>query len=168
MIASTNDREIRLSSAQKRRFVTILWFASATLVVLERFSRVTIDAMRSGFEEAAIVRLACEAVSFVPEAMLLLGLWWVRGTLAAFARGEWFAEPIARMLERVGMVIAWGAFARIFLVPGVCRLLGYDAGYWIAFDASALVLGAIGLSFKAIARVLRRAGELQSELDEIF
>jgi hypothetical protein len=30
------------------------------------------------------------------------------------------------------------------------------------------VLGAIGLSFKAIARVLRRAEELQAELDEIF
>lgn len=168
MTASTNDQEIRQHSAQKRRFVTILWVASATLVVLERFSLAAIDALRSGFAEPAVVRLACQAVSFVPEAMLLVGLWWVRGTLAAFARGEWFAEPIARMLGRVGVIVACGAFARIFLVPGACRLLGFDPGYWIAFDASALVLGAIGLSFQAIARVLRRAAALQSELDEIF
>ncbi|HEX6099485.1 MAG TPA: hypothetical protein VF432_24440 [Thermoanaerobaculia bacterium] len=165
---SESTAEIQRRSGQLRRFVTVLWAGSAALVVLERFSSATIAAVRSGFADADVRWLACQAASFVPEALFLVGLWWVRGALAAFARGEWFASPIARMLERVGVVVACGAFARIFVVPGVCRLLGLDSGYWIAFDASALVLGAIGLSFTAIASVLRRASAVQAELDEIF
>jgi Protein of unknown function (DUF2975) len=151
-----------------RRFVTALWVVSLTLVVLERFSEAGITAFRSGFANEAMRHFACQAVSAFPEALYLLGLWWVREALAAFARGELFAAPIARMLERVGVVLACGAFVRIVLVPGACRLLGFDPGYWIAFDAASLVLGATGLAFKAIAGVLRQASAIQSELDEIF
>jgi hypothetical protein len=75
---------------------------------------------------------------------------------------------MTRMLDRVGVVLACGSAVRIFVVPGVCRLLGFDAGYWIAFDAAGLVLRAIGLALKAIAGVLRHASAIQSELDEIF
>jgi hypothetical protein len=107
-------------------------------------------------------------VAAVPEALFLLGLWWVRQALAAFSRGEWFAAPMTRMLERVGVVLACGSAVRILVVPGACRLLGFNAGHWIAFDAAGLVLGAIGLALKAIAGVLRHASAIQSELDEIF
>lgn len=151
-----------------RRFVTVLWIVSLVLVVLERFSNVTIELFRGGFADEAWRAWGCQAVSAFPEGLFLLGLWWVRQTLAAFARAELFAAPIARMLERVGLLLACGAAARIFLVPGACRLLGFDSGYWIAFDAASLVLGAIGLALKAIAGVLRHASTIQSELDEIF
>src|SRR6185295_16694731 len=90
--------------------------------------------------------LACQAAAAFPEALFLLGLWWVREALAAFARGELFAAPMTRMLDRVGVVLAAGSAVRIFAVPGICRLLGFDSGYWIAFDAASLVLGAIGLA----------------------
>ena len=151
-----------------RRFVTVLWVVSLVLVVLERFSQVTITLFSSGFTEAAWRAWGCQAASAFPEGLFLLGLWWVRQTLAAFARGELFAVPMTRMLDRVGLLLACGAAARVFLVPGACRLLGFDAGYWIAFDAASLVLGAIGLALKAIAGVLRHASAIQSELDEIF
>lgn len=160
--------DLRQHSANVRRYVTVLWVASATLVVLERFSAATIWMFRRHFASETVTHLACQAVSFVPELMFILALWWVRDALSAFARGEWFTSNIARMLDRVGIVLACGAFVRIFLVPGACRLLGLDAGYWIAFDASALVLGSIGLALRAIAGVLRRASAIQSELDEIF
>jgi hypothetical protein len=160
--------EIRQHSARMRRFVTVLWAVCLVLVVLERFSAATIDVFTGGFAGHALRRLACEAVSAFPEALFLLGLWWIGEALSAFSRGELFAAPITRMLERVGVVLVCGAIARIAVVPGVCRLLGFDAGYWIAFDASALVLGAIGLALKAIAGVLRHASAIQSELDEIF
>ena len=151
-----------------RRFVSVLWSASLTLVVLERFSAATITAVRSGFADEPVRALACQAVAAFPEGLFLLGLWWVREALAAFSRGELFAAPMTRMLERVGIVLACGSAARILLVPGLCRLLGFDAGHWIAFDAAGLVLGAIGLALKAIAGVLRHASAIQSELDEIF
>jgi hypothetical protein len=163
-----NRESIQRHSARVRRFVTALWVGSLTLVVLERFSAASIDVVRSGFAASALRALACQAVAAFPEGLFLLGLWWVRETLAAFGRGELFAMPMTRMLDRVGIVLACGSAARIFIVPGVCRLLGFDAGHWIAFDAAGLVLGAIGLALKAIAGVLRHASAIQSELDEIF
>ncbi len=167
-MSEMNSIAIQQRSAQLRRYVTVLWIVCVGLVVMERFSNATIHAVRSGFASGEVRVLACQAVSAVPEAMFLLGLWWVRETLSAFSRGEWFGSPITRMLDRVGIVLVCGSFTRIFIVPGACRLLGLDWGYWIAFDASALVLGAIGLALKAIAGVLRRASAIQSELDEIF
>jgi len=159
---------IRKQSARMRRLVTVLWAFAFVLVVLERFSAVTIAAWRSGFASAAIRRLGCEAVAAIPELLFLLALWWVRSALAAFAEGELFAAPITRMLERVGLLLIIAAAVRILLVPGACRLLGQDVRYWIAFDAASMVLAALGLSFNAIAGVLRQASAIQSELDEIF
>jgi hypothetical protein len=151
-----------------RRFVTILWTVCLTLVVLERFSAAIIRVFASGFAGDSLRWLACQIVAAVPEGLFLLGLWWVRDALAAFARGELFALPMTRMLDRVGVVLACGSAARILVVPGVCRLLGFDEGHWIAFDAAGMVLGAIGLALRAIAGVLRHASTVQSELDEIF
>ncbi len=167
-MTSDSKGSIQRYSARMRGYVTLLWTASLTLVVLERFSAVGIKVFASGFAEAALRELACQAVAAFPEALFLLGLWWIREALAAFSRGELFGIPMTRMLDRVGVVLACGSAVRIFIVPGVCRLLGFDAGYWIAFDAAGLVLGAIGLALKAIAGVLRHASTIQSELDEIF
>lgn len=151
-----------------RKFVTILWIVCVTLVVLERFSAATIQLFASGFADDAWRALACQAVTAFPEALFLLGLWWIREALAAFSRGELFGVPMTRMLDRVGIILVCASAARILIVPGLCRLLGYDAGYWIAFDAAGMVLAAIGLALKAIAGVLRHASAIQSELDEIF
>jgi len=167
-VTSETNVEIQERSARMRRLVTALWAACAVLVLLERFSAATIAVFLSDFAERALRRLACEAVSAVPEVLFLLGLWWVREALSAFARGELFGPSVTRMLDRVGIVLAIGSIVRILVVPGVCRLLGFDAGYWIAFDASAVVLGAIGVALKAIAGVLRRASAIESELGEIF
>jgi hypothetical protein len=151
-----------------RRFVTVLWIVSLAMVILERFSNATIQLMKSGFAADAWRYLACQAVAAFPELLFVLGLWWVREALSAFSRGELFAGHITRMLDRVGIVLVCGSVARVFIVPGACRLLGFDAGHWIAFDAAGMVLGAIGLALKAIAAVLRHASTIQSELDEIF
>lgn len=167
-MTSDTTADIQQRSARMRRSVTILWTVCLALVILERFSAAGIAVITSGFGGEAVRWLACEAASAVPEALFLLGLWWARDALSAFARGELFAAPITRMLDRVGIVLACGALVRIAVVPGICRLLGFGAGYWIAFDASALVLGAIGLALRAIAGVLRQASLIQSELDEIF
>lgn len=160
--------DVQSYSARVCRNVTILWSACVTLVVLERFSAATIRVVSSGFAASELRAFACQLAAAIPEALFLWGLWWVRAALAAFARGELFALPITEMLERVGMLLACGSAVRILVVPGVCRLLGFNAGYWIAFDAASLVLGATGLALRAIAGVLRHASAIQSELDEIF
>ncbi|HUR79678.1 MAG TPA: DUF2975 domain-containing protein [Thermoanaerobaculia bacterium] len=160
--------DVQQYSARMRRFVTVLWILALALVVLERFSAATIDVFRGGFASAALRHLACQAAAALPELLFVVALWWVREALDAFSRGELFASRIARMLERVGIALACGAAARILLVPGACRLLGFNPGHWIAFDAAGMVLGAVGLALKAIAGVLRQASAIQSELDEIF
>ena len=151
-----------------RRRVTALWVFTATLVLLERFSAATITAFASDFAGPAVRALGGQAIAAVPEALFLLALWWVRDALAAFSRGELFAPPVTRMMDRVGVLLACGAAIQILLVPGLRRLIGLDPGYLIAFDPTALVLGAIGLAFKAIAGVLRRASAIETELGEIF
>jgi hypothetical protein len=160
--------EIRERSARLRRFVTGLLVALWVLLVLERFGQLAVQLSAHGFDAELLRRFANQLVAACPDVFYLMSLWWIRQALAAFARGELYAPTITRMLDRVGMMLAVGAFIGVFVVPGVARMLGFGLGYWVAYDVSALVLGAIGLSLGIIAQVLRRASELQAELDEIF
>ena len=167
-MTSETNAVIQARSARTRRLVTALWAGCTALVLLERFSAATIHAFRTNFATPALLHLGCEAAHAVPEVLFLLGLWWVREALAAFARGELFGPSVTRMLDRVGIALVAGAIIRITLVPGACRLLGEPLAYWIAIDTSALVLGAIGIALKSIAEVLRRASAIETELGEIF
>jgi hypothetical protein len=160
--------EIQRRSARVRRFVTLLCSGLIVLLVLERFGFAVEQLARNGPDAKTFGRLTVQTTQALPEAAYLLALWWIRQALAAIARGELYGPAIRRMLDRVGLMLALGAFVSVFLVPGICRLLGYDPGFWIAYDVSALVLGAIGLSLKVIADVLRHAAGVQAELDGIF
>lgn len=160
--------EIQRRSARLCRFVILLWSGLIILLVLERFGLVLEELMRRGMETKTFGLLAVQIVSSIPEALYLLALWWIHQALAAISRGELYGPAIRRMLDGVGLTLALGAFASVFLVPGLCRLFGYDPGFWIAYDVSALVLGAVGLSLKVIADVLRHAAGVQAELDGIF
>ena len=160
--------EIQRRSARLRRFVTLLCSVLVVLLVLERFGFAVEEIIRHGMGAETFGRLAVQTVHALPEVSYLLALWWIRQALAAMARGELYGPAIRRMLDRVGLTLALGAFASVFLVPGLCRWLGYDPGFWIAYDVSALVLGAVGLSLKVIADVLRHAAGVQSELDGMF
>jgi hypothetical protein len=161
-------QEIQHRSARVRRFVTLLCSVLIVLLVLERFGFALEQLVRNGPGKDTFGRLAVQTAHALPEACYLLALWWIRQALAAIAHGELFGPVIRRMLGRVGLMLALGAFISVFLVPGICRWLGYDPGFWIAYDISALVLGAIGLSLKVIADVLRHAAGLQAEIDGIF
>jgi len=165
---ATTPQDVQRYSARMHRWVTVLWLASLILVVLERFSAASIQFVRGGFAAAGLRTLGCQAVAAVPELLFVVALWWIRQALADFARGELFGQSVTRMLDRVGVAVALGAAARIFVVPGACRLLGVGPGYWIAFDAAGLVVVATGLALKAIAGALRHALTIQSELNEIF
>lgn len=168
MLQKSTTADIRDRSWRLRRFVTGLLIVLCVLLVLERFSPVSIQLSSEGFSGVPLRRLAYQLVAACPEVFYLLSLWWIRQALAAFARGDLYAPTITAMLDRVGTALAAGAFISVFLVPGAARMLGFGLGYWLALDVSGLVLGAIGLSLTVIARVLRYASELQAELDEIF
>jgi hypothetical protein len=159
---------IQNSSAHLRRVVTVLSGVLWALLLLERFGWAAVAVARGGMGPEFIRRIGYQLVASCPEVMYLLSLWWIRQALATFARGDLYAPIISRMLNRVGAMLAAGAFLNVFVVPAIDRSLGFGPGYWVAFDVTGLVLGAIGLSLAIVARVLDRARALRAELDEIF
>jgi len=138
------------------------------LLVIERFSAALIGVFSGTAGANGFGRLGVQFIDAIPEACYLLALWWIRQAIAAMAGGDLYGDVVIRMLDRVGVVLAAGAFAGMFLVPRGSRLLGADPGYWIAYDVSGLVLGAIGVSLKVIADVLRHAAAMKADLDGIF
>jgi len=156
---------IRRQSASLRTAVTVLFVSLAALVVLERFGWIAVERAAS---PDVMHRLGVELVAALPEVFYLLALWWIRSALTSCAAGEFYAPVLTRMLRRVGACVATGAVLNVAVVPSLDRLLGASPGYWIAFDVTGCVLGAIGLTLFILARVLDRARELQTELDAIF
>ena len=152
-------------SANLRTAITVLFVSLAALVVLERFGWIAVERAAS---PDVMHRLGVELVAALPEVFYLLALWWIRSALSSCASGEFYAPVLTRMLRRVGACVAIGAVLNVAVVPSLDRLLGASPGYWIAFDVTGCVLGAIGLTLFILARVLDRARELQTELDAIF
>ncbi|MDY7227143.1 hypothetical protein SYV04_12105 [Hyalangium sp. s54d21] len=93
MTAKTMTARIQARSTRLRRLMTLLVTFLLALLVLERFSAVTIALVREGGAEPAR-RLAMQCVAASPEVFYLLALWWVRQALAAFARGELYTPTI--------------------------------------------------------------------------
>ena len=159
---------IQQSSARLRRWVTGLSAVLWILLILERFGWTLPAVVNNGLRLELTRRFCFQLVAACPEVLYLMSLWWIRQALATFAAGDFYAPVVSRMLRRVGVMLAAGAFLNVFVVPALDRALGLGPSYWIAFDVTGLVLGAIGLSLAIFARVLERARELQIELDEIF
>ncbi len=160
--------DIRTRSAGLCNVLSVLFVALAVLTVLEHFSVPLIDLWRHGDWPHTMNTLSVQAIGMLPDIFYLAALWGIRTALAGFARGDFFAPTIAAMLNRVGIWLAAGAVASLFVAPLIMRMLGNGPGYWIAFDVSGIVLGAVGLSLTVVSRVLTRAGALQTELDEMF
>jgi hypothetical protein len=159
---------VQRHSARVHRFVTVSWAICLVLVVLERFSAAAIHAFASNFSNDAMVALLGQVIVAMPEALFLVALWWVRAAIGSVARGELFGAAVTCMLGRVGVMLVCAAAVRLFIVPMSFIAIGRSMGHWIAFDAEAIVLAAIGIAFRSIAGVLRHASAIQSELDEIF
>jgi hypothetical protein len=160
--------DIRARSARLFRLVTALVAMLWLLFVCERFGAATLRLIAQDGDHESWRAFGAQFVLAIPEVFYLLALGGVRRALGEFARGELYAPTIALMLHRVGVLLAAGAFIGVFVVPGLLRAIGADPGYWIAYDVSGLVLGALGLSFTVIARVFRHAAALKAELDGIF
>jgi hypothetical protein len=164
-----NEADSLRNDAQRLAIVigvstVVLW----VLLILERLGAPAASLAQSGSDAGALREIARRLVMSVPDVADLAALYFVRVALKSFARGDFFAPVVTRMLERVGAMLAAGALASAFLVPLAERAIGAGPGYWIAFDVSALVLGAVGLALIVIARVLRRASAIESELAGIF
>lgn len=165
---TAKNSSLAREAAHTERIVGFSLLVLAALLLGERFGSALPVLVRSGFTPDTLAALAAQAIRATPEAFYLLALLGVRDALAALARLDPHSPIVAPMLERVGLHLAAGGFIGVLLVPGALRLAGADPGYWIAFDISGWALGLLGLALRVIARVLRQASVLRTELDGIF
>lgn len=114
-----------------------------------------------------LAALPRQCVFAAPAAAYLAALWQLRQVTAMVARGAAFGVAIVRALRRVGLWLIGGA-ALSLAMPLLHRLLGEVYQRLIDFDVATLTIGGIGLGLVFLARLVDRAGAVQSELDEIF
>ncbi len=167
---SDNESHMALQTQSRRvqTFVTALLWCLTTLLVLERFGWIAVELGKRSEVAGIGSRLSVQLGSAFGECFYLAALYWIRSALASMASGELFAPILTQMLRRVGLCLVAGTVAEVAVVPTIERLLGVGPGYWIAFDITGCTLGAVGLSFTLLARVLDRASKLKTELDGIF
>lgn len=118
---------------------------------------------------AAVIANGAPAVLWVrqlPLVFYLAAIWMVRQALAAIARGGSFERTVARMIGRVGVVLALGALTNVFFGPWLGRVL-FGRGPIAAFDPAAITLGVIGFALVLLASILGSAADMRAELDEI-
>jgi hypothetical protein len=157
--------EIAARSARYARAAGALLAALALLLVLERFGWL---ATVRGDVTLPWSRLALAAAAAVPDAVWLAALWWLRRALREIAAGRGFGLALTQALQRVGMLLLAGSVLGVVVLPSVSTWLGEPPGYFIAYDVSKVVVGALGLALGLLGRLLQQAAELQSELDGIF
>lgn len=159
---------LRARSARLAHALTALLIVLTLFLLPERFGAAGASLLREGLAGDSLQRLGTQGVAAIPEACYLLALWWVRCALAEFARGAFHTPVIAKALRRVGVMLSCGAAVALFVAPTLQRILGHDPGYVVAYDIGSAVLCALGLALAMLAHVLKRAAEVQAELDEIF
>lgn len=159
---------LRARSARLAQALTALLLVLTLLLLPERFGAAGRSLLNEGLGGDAPWRFGAQLVAAVPEGCYLMALWWVRCALGEFARGAFYTPVIAKALRRVGVMLSCGAAVALFVTPTLQRLFGFDPGYVVAYDIGSAVLCALGLALAMLAHVLKRAAEVQAELDEIF
>lgn len=155
----TNDDERR--SRWLARLATVTFLVLALAIVAE----VTMAALTPRPATALTFLLAFRA----PMPFYLFALWTMRLAFIRIAAGELFSVVLPTSLARLGLALASGAIATVFVSPLALRLMGgYRHGAYAAFDPSAITIGLAGLFLVVLSRLFGRAVMMQRELDEIF
>jgi hypothetical protein len=127
--------------------------------------------------EAAMVAVAprpAVALAFLiafraPAPFYLFALWTMRLAFGRIANGEVFSTVLPNSLTRLGLALALGAIATVFVSPLALRLIGgYRHGAYAAFDPSAITIGLVGLFLTILSHLFSRALIMKHELDEIL
>lgn len=105
----------------------------------------------------------------LPMLFYLAGVWTIRQAFARLAKGEIFSQLLPVLLRRLGLALAGGGVASVFLTQWLWRtLLGTASGAWASFDPPAIAVGLVGLLMIVLADLMKRAATMRHELDEFF
>ena len=149
-----------------------LWFSRATLFLFLG----TVGLAGLSFGSAFIYRgpdpsvLLRLSTHWLPAAFYLYAIWAIRGAFQTFAAGGLLGASVAVGCARAGWALAIGGGLSALGIPNLLRLLtnlalieriGWD-GFMI-FDVAYLAVGVVGLALVLLGRLLRWAGEIQTE-----
>ena len=105
----------------------------------------------------------------LPMLFYLAGVWTIRQAFARLAEGEMFNQLLPILLRRLGLALAGGGVASVFLTPWLWRaLIGPASGAWASFDPPAITIGLVGLLMMVLADLMKRAVTMRHELDGFF
>jgi hypothetical protein len=163
MAKASSDSAVKAAATRLRTLLTCLLIFLAAVLVLERFGYA--GAYLGGVRPAELAR---QLLFAIPAIVYLLALWQLRDVAGEIGNGALFGAAAARGLRRVGFCLVGGA-ALTLAMPWLHLLAGGEAyPRLIDFDVATLVIGGIGLGLAFLARLVDRAGAMQSELDEMF
>ena len=158
------DRErtsFRRRCAWLRTLATVLMLSFVLVLAID----VTLSAQSHDFAQY----LAFAVPYRLPVLFYLAGVWTIRMAFARLAAGEMFGRVLPLLLRRLGLALACGGFASVFLTPWFWRLfLGPAKGALAAFDPPAITVGLVGLLMVVLANLMGQAEDMRQELDEFF
>jgi hypothetical protein len=94
----------------------------------------------------------------------IAAIWIMRQAFAQLERGAFFGAILPALLSRIGVALAAGATATVFLTPWLWRLL-CGRGSYVALDPPAIAVGLVGLLLVVLSRLHLRASAMQRDLD---
>ncbi len=156
-----------LTNDDKQRSRWLAGLAMVTFCVLTLV--IVADATMAALAPRPAIALAFLLAFRMPMPFYLFALWTMRRAFVRIATGELFSVVLPTSLTRLGLALAGGAIAAVFVSPLSLRLMGgYRHGAYAAFDPSAITIGLAGLFLVMLSRLFARAVMMQRELDEIL
>lgn len=155
------DKRLTDRSRWLRRLATVVLSVLATALGIELIMVATSDDVMRDLAYLLPYRL--------PMLFYLAGVWTIRQAFARLAEGEMFNQLLPILLRRLGLALAGGGMASVFLTQWLWRaLIGPTSGAWASFDPPAITIGLVGLLMIVLADLMKRAAAMRHELDGFF
>lgn len=125
-------------------------------------------ASRVDTADAGHIGIWLSLVDLLPALGYLWALWAVQRALGDLAAGRMFHPAVARAMRQIGVGVLAGALLKVFAVSNLSRWIAGGQGGYLYFDLAAIVLGVVGAALILLARLVDRARELETELEDIL
>lgn len=159
---------LEVGAARLRRILTGLVVFLALVLAAERAGYAGLFGSRGTAQGSLPAALLLQVVLAIPAVLYLGALWALRQAAAAVASGGAFGEAVVRPLRRVGYCLIAGSALALLVMPWLNRLLVPGHPRLIDYDVATLIIAGIGLGLIFLSRLVRQAGAIQAELDQMF
>lgn len=146
------------------------WLRRLATVILCVLSAALVIEITMQFSSGKAVEQLAHLIPFrLPMLFYLAAVWTIRRTFARLADGEMFNEVLPLLLRRLGLALAGGGFASVFLTHWLRRaFFDQQSGSLASFDPPAITIGLVGLLLIVLGDLMGRATKMRRELDGFF